>query len=200
MMRRAFTQKEADQHDALVAKAWALIQKRILLDKPKSVRKPSWFTQRKLHQAIDLFEGALRINPEDWSSMWALGKIHQELSDYQAALDRFSQAYRINPTQPDVAREAGLVALDLGHGELAVTFCEAAVNNQPNDPGLVANLAWAYLITGDVKQAQRCAQGAVDHNPRDQVSHTVLRIVNEVASGARPAPRSLQEIKGSTKA
>ncbi len=74
-MAREFTQHEAHSHNRLTRKAWSLINGEILLDEPEPVGKPGWLTRLNLRRAIWLFRSALRINPEGWSSMYAIGKI-----------------------------------------------------------------------------------------------------------------------------
>jgi hypothetical protein len=44
------------------------------------------------------------------------------------------------------------------------------------------------LIHGQVNEAQRAARDACSLAPHDSVSQTVRRLVEEVASGARPVP------------
>lgn len=191
---RDFTPEEAERHNALTDKAWSLTQGEMLLDEPHPVGAPNWFVKRKLQKAIRYFEQALEINPAGWQSMWAIGKIHQRLGCPEAAFLWFNRAHQVNPQQTDVAREAGLAALDLGKSKEALYLCKAAVQLAPDDAGLVANLAWAHLISGDVALAQKSIQQALEANPEDDISKTVLQIIDEVASGVRPVPKTLLEI------
>src|SRR5262245_33778103 len=71
---REFTQAEADRHNALTAKGWALTKGRLVLHGEEPSGRPGWYTRWQLHRAARCFERALAINPEGWSSMWALGK------------------------------------------------------------------------------------------------------------------------------
>lgn len=193
-MEREFTQEEADRHNALYERGWALIEGKILLDGSHSVGKPGLFARQKLRRAISCFEQALEINPEGWPSMWALGKIYQRLGEVKQALDWFERAHAARPDQPDVAREAGLAALELGDGNAALRYCEAAISTSSDDPGLVSNLALAHLITGDLSQAQRSAEEAVARAPDDEISIRVRSLIREVAEGRRPRPRTMGEI------
>ena len=125
--------------------------------------------------------------------MWMLGKIHQRLGDQEAAFDWFTKAHAVKPDQPDVAREAGIAALDLGRAEAALVLCEAAVVCSPDDPGLVCNLALAHCLAGDDAEAVRCVTSAAERDPADTVTATVQHFIDEVASGKRARPRSLEE-------
>lgn len=191
---REWTQEEADRHNALTKQAWSLIENELLIHDRFPSAQPNWLAKRRLNKAIENFRKALEINPESWSSMWALGKIHQRLKQREEAFLWFSRAYEANPENPDVCREAGLEALDLGKAKEAIDFCETAVRLSPDDFGLMANLAWAYLIANRIQDAQTTIGTAVQADPQDQISQSVARIIDEVASGTRPVPKTLLEI------
>jgi len=190
---REFTQAEADRHNALTAKGWALTEGRLVLHGVEPSGRPGWYDRWQLGRAIRCFELALEINPEGWSSMWALGKICQRLGDQEAAIGWFAKAHALKPDQPDVAREAGIAALDLGRAADALAFCRAAVACSPDDPGLVCNLALAHCLAGDDAEAVRCVTVAAERDPADTVTATVQHFIGEVAAGRRARPRSLQE-------
>jgi len=178
-MSREFTQEESEAHHALTEEGWAIIKSKILLLDSPAAGKPGWLLRRKLRKAIECFKKSLAINPQGWSSMWALGKIYQRLGEHPTALDWFARALEINPTQPNVAREAGLAALDSGKYKLAVYYCSIAAKLS-DDPGLVANLALAHMPDGNDTEAVKCARKATSQNPADAISRTVLEVVQAV--------------------
>lgn len=190
-MEREFTEEEAALHNSLTEEGWSLTKGRLYLHGEGIVGRPGWWASRKLRKAVRCFQQALEINPDDWSSMWALGKIYQRLGEHEMSLHWFSQAHKVNPTQPDVAREAGLAALDCGDSSLAVHLCRSAVDNNPNDIGLIANLALAYMLHGDDTDAVACARRAVSLDSDDDVSRNVLNCVQDVLDGRRTRPRRL---------
>jgi tetratricopeptide (TPR) repeat protein len=190
-MQREFTEAEAANHNALTERGRKLSKGQLILTGEEPEGRPGWLARRKLKQAVRCFEQALQINPEGWSSMWTLGKIHQRLGDHEASLQWFARAHSINPTQPDVAREAGLAALDCGDTVLAIRFCSAAADNDPGNAGLVANLALAHMLSGDDTHAIECAERAVCTTPGDEISRTVLEFVRAVADGRRARPKRL---------
>jgi tetratricopeptide (TPR) repeat protein len=193
-MERDFTRADADRHNALTRKGWSLIEGEILLNEPRPVGEPGWLARLKLQWAVRLFRSALSINPDGGSSMYAIGKIYQRRGRAEEALYWFGRAHDINPNQPDVSRESALAAMDLGRGSLAIGYCRAAITAGPGDPGLVANLALAYLIEGDIARARGAAEAAVSAAPDDRISSFVRSVIEEVASGRRPIPRTTLEI------
>lgn len=193
-MERQLTEDEVREHNRVYELGWSLTKGLLLLDGHKASRTPGWFSRRRLKRAIECFEAALRIAPEGWPSLWAMGKIHQRLGETAEALGCFERAYRLEPDQPDVAREAGIAAMDLGDGPRAVLFSRAAIASNPNDPGLVSNLAVALLINDQIREAQAVAPEAVTRAPSDPIAKAVRAIADDVAAGRRPRPRSTKEI------
>jgi Flp pilus assembly protein TadD len=191
---REFTQAEANRHDALAAKGWALTEGCLVLNGQEMLGRPNWFVRWRLRRATRCFERALEINPDGWPSMWALGKIHQRLGEQAAAFDWFTRAHAIKPDQPDVAREAGIAALDIGRVKDGLELCQTAVACNPDDAGLVANLALAHCLAGDDAEAQRCAAEAVERAPGDTISAAALSFVRAVASGERRRPERLCDV------
>ncbi len=186
-----FTQKQVDAHNALTAAGWAIVNAEALIDgrMPRSV--PGERAQRELTEGIRLFTEALKIDPEGWSSMWALGKLHQRLGDNSAALRWFTTAHQIKPDQPDVLREAGLAALSVGAKDEALRLCFAAVRLAPDDLGLQSNLALAYMLGGDDEHAEECARVAVSRVPEDTASRAVLTLVQDVRQGKKQRPERI---------
>jgi len=193
-MKRELTEEEIREHGRVYDKGWSLIQGELLLADANPSGKPGWFARRRLREAITCFEAALKITPESWQSLWALGKIHQRLGEVPEALNCFAQAHQLNPSQPDVAREAGIAASDIGDGPAAVRFSKAAIAAKPDDPGLVSNLALAFLINGEIENAQAAAAEATSRAPNDPIAKSVRSIVDEVAQGRRSRPKTVREL------
>ena len=191
---REFTPAQADRHNALVRKGWALVEGRLILQGKEPKGPPSWFSRLQLNRAIWCFDKALTINPEGWSSMWALGKIYQRLGDQESALRWLLRAHTIHPDQLDVAREASLAALDLGRREQALKLCEHAVKLMPQDPGLVCNLALAHCLAGNDGEAIRHVNEAALRDPSDPVTAIVKHFITQVAAGELKRPKDLREV------
>ena len=137
----------------------------------------------------------VRINPGNWAAMWLLGKVYQRLGDDEASLEWFARAHRVNPDHEDVAREAAIAAMEAGHPEQAIPYCERAIQSNPDDPGLRSNLALALLFTGRPRDARAVAGDALRRDPSDAITATIVGIVDDVLSGARPCPRHVRDLQ-----
>ena len=107
------------EHNRAFEEAAALVKDEIPLHERPAMPEPGWWLRRKLNRAISLFERVLALNPDNWSAMWLVGKVHQRLGDFATALSWFERSYQINPSQPDVAREAAMCAMDIGRHDAA---------------------------------------------------------------------------------
>jgi tetratricopeptide (TPR) repeat protein len=194
-MTRDLTETEVREHNRHYQEGWALIRDDIFLAGSRASGPPGWFARRRLTKAIACFEAALAINPGGWPSLWALGKIQQRLGRRAEALEAFSRAHVLAPVQPDVAREAGIAAAEVGDGTAAVRFVEAAIAASPADGGLQSNLALARLLCGDLVGAREAVDRAAALLPDEAIVHKVRRVVDDVAGGRRPPPRTLGEIR-----
>ena len=99
-MTREFTHAEADRHNALTTKGWSLTEGQLVLQGQEPSERPGWYTRWRLRRAARCFEQALEINPDGWSSMYALGKIHQRLGDQETAFAWFAKGHALKPDQP----------------------------------------------------------------------------------------------------
>ncbi len=185
------TRDQVEEHNRSYEEAAQLVRAEIILHghEPGSVDQPAHL---KLERALQLFARVLELNPENWSAMWLVGKVHQRLGDYPTALTWFARSCETNPSQADAAREASLCAMFMGYSEDAISYAHKALQLQPSNTGLRQNLALAFLLAGKIEDAK----AAIDRVPvvsQDTVSKTVRNMVNHfLAAGQRPPSRAAE--------
>lgn len=179
------------EHNRLFQEAGAIIKGHISLAEQRDLPIPGWLLTRRLKRAIGLYERALEINPENWSAMWFIGKVHQRLRNKAEALSWFERAYQSDPSQPDVAREASLAAMEVGRQDIAVVFAHRATQIEPANPSLRANLALAHLLAGRIADAETAIQQALVDDPSDRISKNILAMVQHFAATDRIPPISI---------
>jgi cytochrome c-type biogenesis protein CcmH/NrfG len=185
---KRLTDEEAARHNESYRRGWDLAKPHLLLGAGPGAGRLGWRARRELMSAIDSLQTALSIAPNNWPTLWALGKIYQRLHQPREALDMFERAYTLNPGNADILREAAEAAMGVNDGPRAVRYCEIAIAANPQDPGLVANLALAYLVDRQVDQALAAAEQAVERDPSDDASKCVLGMVRDVQSGRLTVP------------
>ena len=192
-MNREHTQVEADQHNALSEKGWAILNYYILRQGRDRVGI-GFFAKRRLNKAIALFHDALRIAPDNYSSKWALGKIYQALGDHRSSLKWFEEAWALENGNADVCREASLAAMECSEFSKALDFSDKAVALRPDDAGLLCNRALALMFLNRDAEAIEAVASSLQLSPEDQVTLNVRTIVHSVAEGGRPRPRSMKDL------
>jgi Flp pilus assembly protein TadD len=155
---------------------------------------PGVLLSRQLRKAISLFRRALEINPNNWSAMWFIGKVHQRFREDKDALEWFKQSYDVNPSQTDIAREASLCAMQIGNHDMAIVFAHRAIQVDPTNPGLGANLALAYLLAGRIRDAQASISQALAGDPSDTISQTISTMVQHFGTTGRVPPTTTADL------
>jgi tetratricopeptide (TPR) repeat protein len=186
--KRSMNPQEINEHNRLFQMAMTIVKNEIPLLGQTEMSVPGIGLTDELRYAIVLFERALEINPQNWSAMWYIGKVHQRLREPAEALGWFERSHRSNPSQADVVREASLSAMEIGCNNKAISFALRAVELQPTSPGLCANLALAYLLAGHLSEAEVAIRRAVIADPSDPISQTIQIMVKHFANSGRVPP------------
>jgi tetratricopeptide (TPR) repeat protein len=165
------------EHNRIFQEATEILKGRIRLDEHAGTRTVTERDWGDLERAIQLLQRVLELNPENWASMWFIGKIYQRFDNHSAAYDWFKRSYAINPSQPDVAREASISAAEIGEADAAIKFAYRAIQIAPGNSGLYANLAVANLQAGRLEEADVAVRQALAGNPTDDLSKTVAAMI-----------------------
>lgn len=188
------------EHDRVYSEGWRLVRGELLTTGPGGAHgpegPPGLLARRRLLRAIECFTRALAIHPAGWQSHWALGKIHQRLGDLPRAIECLARAQAQNPAHPDMPREISLMALEVGDTDAAVRFSRIAAQSAPQDHGLLSNLALALLFSGELDEARATIAQVIARAPQDRIALAVGALVEDVAAGRRPRPKSGRDLAG----
>ena len=149
-----------------------------------------------LRAGIACLDRVLGLSPTNWSAFWVRGKALQSLGQHETAMSSFAGAYALQPGNPDVGREYVLELFETKAFSNAVGISMKLAQDHPTDAGLRANLALAHLLNHDVARAQKTIEEARALDPTDQVTRALKHRIEEIASGRRKQPQSLQELEG----
>jgi Flp pilus assembly protein TadD len=161
-------------------------------------RGPAKSEGRDLHlrAGIACLDRVLGLSPTNWAALWVRGKALQALGEHAGAKSSFASAYKIQPSNPDVGREYVLELLETRAFPEAVNISEKISRDHPKEAGLLANLALAQLLNREVTRATKTIADALALDPEDQVTKVLKTRIEEVASGRRKQPQSLEELQG----
>lgn len=182
------TPSQLEEHNRLYKEAVQIAGNEIIIQGHPRLSDPSSSVRAKLDRALQLFSRAIDLNPDNWSAMWYVGKIHQRYGDHSAAVEWFARAHNLNSGQVDVLREASLCAMDLGRSKEAISYATSALNLRQSDAGLQSNLALAFLLAGRLDEAKQSIEKATVADPADPIAKTLSQIIEHfiVASWVRP--------------
>jgi Tfp pilus assembly protein PilF len=149
-----------------------------------------------LRAGIACLDRVLALAPKNWSAFWVRGKALQTLGEHVRSANSFASAYKIQPDNPDVGREYVLELLETKAFPEAVNVSSKLSGDNPTNAGLLANLALALLLNHELQRAAKAIEAALALDPNDPVTKALKHRIEEVASGRRKQPQSLQELEG----
>jgi TolB-like protein/thioredoxin-like negative regulator of GroEL len=121
-----------------------------------------------IRRAIDFFERAAAVNPDDFESpalAAGLGKgLVDEAVQQRLAEQAVERVERLVKDHPDNSRALYLGAgalLTLGEEEQARSWAARALEVDPNDPAIRYNLGCFYARAGDADKAFECLEGSI---------------------------------------
>jgi tetratricopeptide (TPR) repeat protein len=91
-------------------------------------------------------------------------------------------------------RETALSAMGSGDFTRAVDILDNAIKTNPQDAVLYRGKALALMFAGRDSEAKTCIKQSLSIEPSDQQSQYIARILEDVASGKRPRPKSMKEV------
>jgi tetratricopeptide (TPR) repeat protein len=147
-----------------------------------------------IQRAIEQLEIVLDRGEEVWRIHWLIGKGWHALGKSDKALVSLQRALALKGNDPVITRELCGILLELGQSQEAVRLAEETTGNDPLNAELLGNLSAAYLIDGQVTAAQKTVRVALKQAPDNQVNLTLSKLIDEVAEGSRPQPRSLFDL------
>lgn len=101
------------------------------------------------------YTAAIRLDPQDSTSRYNLGLVHEQLNDLTRAAAAYSAAIRIDNKNMDAYVGRGLIFLDTGRLDDAVADFTRAHEVKPADVVPLANRGIAYAWKDDTARAER---------------------------------------------
>ncbi|MGB5623680.1 MAG: tetratricopeptide repeat protein [Gammaproteobacteria bacterium] len=134
------------------------------------------YHQGRMQKALELFETAIRVNPEDYQSPTLAAPVYKHLGDNagfeKAAQEGVQRAERHLEDYPENQRAwyLGAVALlYLGKLDRAMEWAEKSLAIDPSDPTIRYNMGCFYALAGNADRAFECLKGSI--SSRSWVEH-----------------------------
>ena len=149
----------------------------------------------EVNSAVADLEKLISDYPDFSQAMFFCGKGYIALGQYGAAYRHFAKGYDLEPNVEGYARELGGVCLELGKFDEAVVIGEKAAALKPDDRETLGNLSIIYLMAERTDAARKAIHSALKIDPDDKVNQNLLALIESVANGEHPQPKSMKDIR-----
>ncbi|WP_343632696.1 SseB family protein [Fluviicola sp.] len=159
------------------------------------LKKLSAAEKSRLEDSVNGFRKCLELVPDNWQSMFLMGKALQRLERHADALEQMEAAFKLEPSNPALPMEASLEAMHLKNLDKALFYSEESLRIRPNDYALMGNHAMNLLLAQRDAEAQNMIQEALSMQPDDTINQNIDATIKDVISGKRPRPAFEDTIK-----
>ena len=91
------------------------------------------FDQEKYQDAINQYDKALALVPNDSDVIYQKGRALNNLGQYQEALNTYNKALSLSPNDTDILASKGITLTNLGNPKQALSNFDRALTIDPND-------------------------------------------------------------------
>ncbi|MHC4325989.1 MAG: tetratricopeptide repeat protein [Planctomycetota bacterium] len=91
-------------------------------------------------------------------------------------------------------KEAVLSAMNSGDYKTAADILDNAIKSSPGDAGLYCTKALALMFAGRDSEAKACIDQSLSLDRDNQLTQSIAQILEDIASGKIPRPKSMKEI------
>ena len=123
--------------------------------------------QGKLDLAVDAFETAIRLNPEDVMATYNLGLARLKQGDRQKALGLFLQAHSLDGDNPEVAYQIAVCYREKDQTDAALQYLEKAARNARKGAHIFQALGECYVEKEMLQEAAKAYEKAIRQKPTD---------------------------------
>ena len=145
--------------------------------------------------ALNAFDQALSIDPENLQPLWAKAEIHSTANRHAAALAAYQKIVRKEPRHAVALTKVGLMHQFLGDFEQAEEFYKRAIEADPSIALAFNNLAYGTAsIKGREDEALKWAQRAVELQPKNPMFVDTLAMTYEAIGDIMQAKAILKTL------
>jgi tetratricopeptide (TPR) repeat protein len=145
------------------------------------------------NQAHDLFEKALRLNPENPAACLGMGQFLSSARQYTEAVGQFRRAQSLDPTNIRAASFVARTVIAMGKPLEARTALQDIIKVAPDAPEIPLLQGMVDEAVGNLETAERYLKEAVRKNPTDFETYQHLSQIYLRQSKPEEALRILEE-------
>ena len=112
-----------------------------------------WMLNDDYVKALEDFQSALRLDPDNFEALKSLGVAHSALGHQEQARGYLERAYQIDSFNPGLNNNLGALFSNEGNSAEAIKYFEAAVSLDSNNALYLTNLGQEYIKIGRISKA-----------------------------------------------
>lgn len=160
-----------------------------------SNRGNSFFDLGNLERAIEDYNKALKLNPDDTVTLSNRGAAYIELKRYDEALEDFTRATTLQPSNYVALSNRCWVLVLKGKLEAALADCNAALELSPNDPFSLSSRAVIHMKQGRIDAALEDSNRAVAFGRQVWEAFFYRGLVHEAAGNEAAAKADFERAR-----
>lgn len=126
---------------------------------------------RDYEQAIRIYRGLLKSEPENIGYLGTLGDLFVKSSDDKTAMEYYKEIIRLEPQNVDALNNLGGIYRRLKMYDESISVLERAVMFDETNVQVYYNLGFTYKLMGNYDDAIQCFKTVVEENPRDVLAY-----------------------------
>jgi non-specific serine/threonine protein kinase len=140
------------------------------LFEPYYFQARNYYAQGKLEKAVQWFEQASQVLPEDYqapmlmaSALHGLGRANPARAAYERGLLAAEKHLALHPGDSRALYFGANALSQLNQRERSVEWLERAIAVEPEEPQVLYNVACVYALLDEAEKAIDCLQGSMTH-------------------------------------
>ena len=125
----------------------------------------------EINEALYNFYAAAEKDPNDYMSFFYIGKIYEDLEDFDQGIAEYKKAVSRNPEFAQALNNIGYCLKEKRFYGYAVQYYQMAINKNPENAGYYYNIGNAYNHRKEFKEAFDSYKKAVELDPKFAKAH-----------------------------
>ncbi len=134
----------------------------------------SYYKERKFIEAIQLWQKALSVNPQEIEVLYSMGIINFELKKYEESLEFLNNLLELSPGHYKAMLIIGTAYLKLRKFDIAEEFIQKSIEINPKQKLAYLNLGAIYSIKKNFDDAIKMFEKVIEEYPGEKRAHLGL--------------------------
>lgn len=154
----------------------------------------SFYKEKKFIEAIQLWQQALAVNPQEIEVLYSMGIINFELKKYEESLEFLNKLLELSPGHYKAMLIAGTAYLKLRKFDKAEEFIQKSIEINPKQKLAYLNLGAIYSILKKFDDAIKMFEKVIEEFPDEKRAHLGLAKIYSITEETVKANSSFKKV------